>query len=516
MTQTETTTATNRIWSIHPQYVFALLIMMILAMIVHGIPVLGRDYPTGPDYGQMRFAIDILENGTLPANNTYFQMGQTEWGQLPGAPLLFALNASFSGIPVFEGINFILIFTTINAFGMSMLMQRIFKRMDVAIFAGMLTAIHPLYVDMMSWAAYPNIIALALFPFVLIIWFDYWKEPSIPNMIIAVFAICGTVYIHHLSTLWLGLSLVAFVIVELFVAPLSTLRKAIPIAIFGLLAGFPILLQLLDLFISTDATGILFASNRFDNSRVTWEWWSNILTPLALPFLIIGLTAFFKNPDVSGSIKRYILVYTLLTAGFIYGWLFGLQFAYIRAIFFLGIPLSTGAVAFYLLLRDVRLRMLFAIFVLATFAIYTYQWGQQRADFYEVLTPDSVRAMNWLNDNSEPDDVILVSTFYAFHVPHFVERPMIAALTPDLIGNPAEIEFAADAVAVLKGLVNMDDVLRRRNIRYILISASSPDVPEQSRSKLVLDAHPDIQPVFQTGDTLIYRVNRDRTADVSN
>ncbi len=516
MTQIETPSPPDSPWSIHWQYLLALLAIAIMAVMFHGIAVLGRAYPTGPDYGQMRLAVSILENGTVPVNNPYFQMGTTDWGQLPGAPFLFAIQSAWTGTPVFEGLDFILFFAVINSIGTTLLIQRIFRRMDAAIFAGMLTAISPLYIDMMSWAAYPNIMALALFPYVLIICFDYWETPSTGNMLIAVFAICGTVYLHHLSTLWLGLSLILFVLIELFIAPQATIRKTIPIALTGLLAGFPILLNLLDLFIGTDAGDILLAANRFDNSRVTWEWWSDIVTPLALPFLIIGLTAFLKNEMISGAIKRFIMIYLAIVLAFMFGWLYGLNFFYSRALFFPGIPLAIGAAAFYLLIRHPAIRAIMAIAIICFFAIYAYQWGQSRADFYEIVTPRSVQAMTWLDEHSAPDDVILVSAFYAFHAPHFLERPIIVGLTPDLIGNPAEIELSADGIAVLKGLYNMDEVLLERNIRYIMISAEPPDIPDQTRSQLVLDNHPEIRLVFQNADTLIYRVNSEWGNNVSD
>lgn len=72
MTQIETASPPDSTWSIHWQYLLALLAIAILAILFHGIPILGRDYPTGPDYGQMRLAVSIAENGTLPVQNPYF------------------------------------------------------------------------------------------------------------------------------------------------------------------------------------------------------------------------------------------------------------------------------------------------------------------------------------------------------------------------------------------------------------------------------------------------------------
>ncbi|MGJ3240867.1 MAG: hypothetical protein ACFE0Q_19320 [Anaerolineae bacterium] len=493
-------------WNVPPLFWVGALAVMVLAMLWHGIPVIGRDYPSGPDYGQMRYAVSILQDGTRPINNPYFQLGITDWGQLAGAPLLFAINSGLSDVPVFESLDFIVIFAGIHALGMMALVWRLLGRLDVSVLAGTLTAFSPLPIDMMTWSAYPNVIALSLFPYCMIVLLDYWHKPTRSNLFLTALTICGTVYIHHVSALWLGVTLIAFVLVELFIAPRATLRKAVPLALVGLVIGLPIALQLLALFIGADASGSLLASNRFDGSRVTWEWWSHILTPIALPYLLVGMAGFLKHPRIPADGKRLIVIYGLISLAFIFGWAYGLSFFYLRALFFLGIPFTIGAVGFYLLMRNATLRGLVTLFSVACLAIYSYEWGNQRADFYQIVSPRFVQAMDWLSENSAADDVILIPTFYAFHAPVYLERPLLVGLTPDIIGNPSELTLAADAVAVLRGLTNMDTVLRQRQVRYIVIRATPPDVPDQTRSRLVLDSHPQMRIVFQNADTIIYRV----------
>ena len=101
---------------------------------------------------------------------------------------------------------------------------------------------------MAAWSGYANAIAIALTPFALLAWLDYWDSPSRQRLALATLVICGVMSIHHLSTLWLGLALTLFSVINLARRPSESFRKLWPIVLAGVVLGAPILFKVLRAF----------------------------------------------------------------------------------------------------------------------------------------------------------------------------------------------------------------------------------------------------------------------------
>ncbi|MBK8025338.1 MAG: hypothetical protein IPK19_29100 [Chloroflexi bacterium] len=58
--------------------------------------------------------------------------------------------------------------------------------------------------------------------------------------------------------------------------------------------------------------------------------------------------------------------------------------------------------------------------------------------------------------------------------------------------------------SILMGLDDMDEVLDRRDVRFVIVRARTPDIPEPGRSRQVMNAHPRMRLVFRNADVFIY------------
>lgn len=484
--------------------------VMALAFCVYGIMVIGRDYPSGPDYGlHLYYADQMLEAGGQVVGMPHFQLGIADWAALPGGPLMYTALSALSGRDIFENLGITLIYAIINVGGVYLLSWRIFRRLDAAFVAAVVAALTPAYFDVMSWAGYPNLIAISILPVALVVWLDYWEKPTIRTGLLAVIVITGLVYVHHVTSLWLGLTLVLFGVVEFIRHPVYTLRRAVPLGIIGVVVGIPILLQALSLFIGNDATEVLTQPGRFDGTRITWEVWTDIATPLAITVFVAGLGGLAFNRRIQPSARILILAFAGVCLLFSFGWIIGLRFYYQRALFFYGLPLAIGSAAFVTAWSMRYARALLATGIALALGINAIVWGHDRANHFQVLTPRTVDAAQWLTGFAQPDEITLVGTLFGFHMPRLMERPLIVGMPADLIGNVAELDIAADGVAVLKGLHNMDAVLADRNIRYIMvrnINDDTYDIPDPIRTRRIMDAHPNIRLLYRNADVLIYEV----------
>ncbi len=430
-----------------------LLPILLLAFLMRGIPVYNFAYPTGPDYGLYLYYSDLLlQTGTPPPFVPFFQFGTVHWPVLPGGPMIYSILGGLSGASVFDLARITPIFGVIEVAGVFFLALRLLKRDDAALLAALVAAVLPLYVDMMSWAGYMNVIGLALVPYAFLVWLDYWQQSTWQRLIIATLVICGAAYVHHVTTMWIGLTLVGFVMVQVASNPRATLKKVVPIALAGLVVGLPILLDVVQLFTQQNFAAVLTQAQRFDVTQVTWEAWARIMTPVTLVLLIGGMIAFLRLRQIDRAGRLLILD------------LYGREHRfYVR----LGDRPQVPIYASDLLLlapdsarcgraadsvvepgsaRDLRRNAGRPVSQSAESPI-----GFAASGYFEIVTPPLLEAVAWLKNVSSPDDVVATGALYGFQLPRLLERPLLVAMPPDIVSNGDGLQAAADGIAVLKG-----------------------------------------------------------------
>lgn len=493
---------TRRVW-------VALIPIVLIAVLLRGMAIYQFAYPVGPDYGlHLLYGELFLDSGYAPTSAPNYQLGATSWPLMPGGPLVYALMSGFSGTPIFDLIHITVFFGVIEVTGVYLLAWRVFKRLDCAVIAALIIAVLPVYVDMMSWAGYPNLIALSLMPLAFLAWLDYWERPDWRHLIIAAIIVGGVAYIHHVSTLWLGQTLVLFAVVEVMRKPVASLRKLLPIGVVGVFLALPIGLSAIRLATEQGAVSVLTGADRFDLSRLTWETWARVSTPMAVLLGIGGMVAFLRSRLPDRAQKTLILSYALITLLYLFGWAVGIRFYYTRALFFVTLPVAFGAAALITLWSSALTRVLVSAVLVISIGVSAIVRAEAASEYFEIVTPSLVEAVDWLEDYSEPDDVIVMGALLGFQLPHLLDRPMMAALSADLVSNADALLPSSEATAVMMGLSTMDAVLVERDVRFVIVRTHTPDVPDPNRSRAVMNAHPRMELVFRNDDVLIYEVRR--------
>jgi hypothetical protein len=282
----------------------------------------------------------------------------------------------------------------------------------------------------------------------------------------------------------------------------------IPLGIVGIVMGFPIALSAINLALEQGAVSVLTSADRFDASRLTWETWARVSTPMAVLLGIGGMVKFLRSRVPDRASKALIGAYAVVTLIYLFGWVIGLRFYYIRALFFVTLPVALGAAALLASWRLPVIRIVMAAVLVVTIGVSAIIRAESSSAYFEIVTPDVIEAVEWLNEYTEPDDVLAMGTLLGFQLPRLLDRPMMAALSADLVSNADALQISSEATSVMMGLSNMDMVINARNIRYVLVRTRIPDVPDPIRSREVMNAHPDMELVFRNDDVLIYEVGR--------
>jgi hypothetical protein len=484
-----------------------LLPLWALVLCLRGTAIWGRPYPTGPDYGAHAFYAELyLDQHKLPTDYPNFQLSQTQWTVMPGSSMTYAVLDAFSGHPVFELMAISLMYGLIEVTGVYLLAWRMFRRRDAALLAGMVAALLAFPSEMMLWANYPNLLALSLFPFVFMAWLDYWEKPDRTHLLLTALLIVGTLAMHHLSSIWLILCLGVFAIGSMAFKPVDSLKKLLPLGIVTLIIGLPIFLRIFDLWHTTTASSMVTNADRYANTKITWGNWSRLTNPVMLIMLLSGSVLFIRSSSIPKPSRLLIIAYALISLVFGFGWLLGVDFYYTRAVYFLSIPLALFAAAFFNQWRSRVICLSIATVVLINIAGVTLVRINTEADNFQALTPGVMESVTWLNTMTQEDDVILVGTFLGFQFPRIVQRPLMIGFPDDLVGSSAAAPVAQDALAVLEGDDNTDQIIDRYKVKYIVIRTNNNDRPDPRVSLEVLDANPRMQRVYENQDVVIYAV----------
>jgi hypothetical protein len=484
-----------------------LLSVLAAAVALRAIPVASHESPTGGDYGHLtHFARQYLDEGRVPESAPHFQLGRTNWAVLPGGPQLFAAVAAVGGGDPLDAAPLVLVLAVVEVLGVLCLGRRVLGRDDLALVAALVAAVFPSGPSMASWSAWGNLAALALFPWALLAWLECWDDPTPRSTARAALVVAAAASIHHLSAAVLGLSLALFAAVALACAPALAIRRLGPLALAGLAAGFPTLARFRELaqLLGSD----VLSASRYDVWRIDWGLWARLASPLAIVALAAGLVVLARERRHGTASRGVVLAFVAVVLGLGFGWMVGLHLYYMRMVFFLPLAVGLAAAALVGAVRQPLARGVVALAFTLGIGLPSVFEVHVQAAFFDIVRPGVRAAMAYVRGRSGPGDAVVVSSRLAFHAPGLVQRPVLAAMPPDLVGNPQELPVAADAFAILAGLPGADRALFARGVRFVVHVPQWGDAPEFQRSRAVLDAHPDLALRYDDGEARVYEVVR--------
>ncbi len=483
----------------------AVSVVLLASFLARGFAFFTYSYPTGADYGHHTYFADLyLEEGRFPTRFPFYQLGQSRWSNLPGGALAFTLIAAVSGASAFELAPLASLFGVIEVAGVYLLAVRIFGRFDAALTAALVSGMVPAAATMAGWSGYGNLLALSLMPYAFVAWLDYWGSPSFRRLVVAAITVCGVASIHHLSTLWFSVTTVLFVALQLALDPRETARKLWPLAIAIALVGFPVFLRMVELFALFSSGAAAGDFDTFAGVRVSWKDWFQLASASSLVFLSGGMAGFLLSRRFPQDHKLLFGIYLAISLLFAFAWWVGFHWYYVRALYFLSIPIALGAAALLILWPAGWSRLVAVLSLLASLGVGTLFRAESQARYYEVLSPGVFEGVAWLRDFSEPGAVVVSGGFLGFHLPRLLSRPLMVGLSPDLIGNPDDFEIASAAQRILLGGDDMDEAIRRYHVQFVVLRARGEDVPDSQHSRAVFSKHSSFALLFRNEDLLVY------------
>lgn len=479
-----------------------LALAAVLATLLRGFAFLD-DYPSGADYAHHLLAADhYLENGLRMIAYPWFQLGLTHYTQLPGAAMLYALVAasgspsSFPLAPVTAALG------ALEVSGVFLLARRLYGPGPPPLLAALACATFPTGPAMISWAGYSNLVGIALTPFALLAWLEHWSRPDRRSAVLTAIAVGGLLGVHHLSSIWLLATLALFTLAMLFAEPRRSASRLASLLWPLAVAAIPAAVRLVEVALISQASGVQAADRlaAFQATRVGWSAWVNMTSPLGI-VLAVGILAMLRDKTIRGQDRLAIGCYSLVTLLVVFGWTLGIAFYYVRAVYFLALPIALGFPALVRLAGGASARLALAVTLLAGLGTSSIAQAERDQAFYRVLTPEVVDAVRRLEAVSHEGDVVVCSTVLAYHLPWLIQRPLLPAMPPETIGNSEQSLLAADAVAVMTASSRLEEVLDARQVAFVLLSKRFPESGSDA-----LAVHPRMSLLFQNEDVVLYEV----------
>jgi hypothetical protein len=481
---------------------FCLAAILALAWVLRTAPFSLGPEPTGGDWGHhSRFADDYLSEGRLPRVHRFFQVGVTRFPVLPGGAVAFALFGAGAGGPSTLAVPVLPLLGAIEGAGVFLLARRVLGGSVPALFAAGFVAVYPASPEMAGWGGYPNLIALALVPYVLLAAVEYWEEPGLRSAALLILGLGGTAVVHHLTTLWLGLSLAGGALAMLLLQGRPAARR-LAVVLPGLaVLALPVWLEAQALWVRAGREALLQGGPRFADTRIDWDTWMRLVGPASLLVLGAGGWLFLRSSRVPAAARVALVAWVLVTLGLGFAWP---GFVSYRALYFLGVPSALGAAA--LVARDsLRPRPIEALLTIGL-GVGALALGRHAAARADALQPGVLAGLAFVRSVSSPSDIVVIGPYLGFHAGRLLERPLLVAMEPHNVGNWEELPYASLATGVLRGTPGALDEAARRGARFIVVLNRDWEWPDPKQTQAALRAQPRLRRVFDNDALTVYQV----------
>ena len=379
---------------------------------------------------------------------------------------------------------------------------------------------------MLSWAGYPNIVALALIPVLFYLFLQPAKLSSKSYLAVASLVVSALFLTHLFSALvFLAITLVALIGSVFFSKTTGfTMKKVfswlMPI-LFGVLLVSPYLINIVPVY---------FGSQGAITGTVSVMKQAVVETRL-IPTLIMGLSIipFFLFFVFSKFQKgKFFSLPTILFASSILvplaatqGYLFGFFLDYERFLYFLAFPVIVciGLIIMYAAniiaralgrikneLAVVSKPVLLSVLVIAClltplFAIPSV--GASQANFFQVMTPTKYEAIQWIKASTPTDSTFVADAEFGWWLSGFAQRPTLSAVDPQYLILQREFGPASVASNLLRADYLVDNGLLQVEQAGAYANGSSHDIYSIQNSSYIYPL------VFSLNDTQISLLYRD-------
>ena len=178
-----------------------------------------------------------------------------------------------------------------------------------------------------------------------------------------------------------------------------------------------------------------------------------LVRDLTIPFTAVGLAAVVAALFVVRD-RRTVLPFLCLAAvvaALAYSWLVDLPLAYTRMAYYLPLALVPLIAAIVPTFRRRTLAGVVALALAAVTAVAAWSQADDVRRYYQFADAASLRGLGHLSSALRPDEVVVTDRCWSFLGTWLLSTPTLAALDPPDIQPKAELPFARQARAVLRG-----------------------------------------------------------------
>ena len=426
-------------------------------------------YPPGADIGLHESVIKSIMSGKTNFFWNYYQMGGGLSATNPGYHIFAAFVISMTGLPDYLAqalvASFFSAFLVLCAF---LIVRQVWSELAAFIVAVLVTfSISDIVI--LSWAGYPNVIALMLIPVVFYLFLQPSKLSSKSYLAVASILISAIFLTHVFSAfVFVAITIFALFICALFSKKSGLSKKQaiswlMPI-VFGALLVSPYLVNVIPVYFSSEGTITGTVSEISQAVLETRLIPLEIICLSLIPVFLFLLFSKYQNgkfltvPAIL--FASWILVPALATQSY----LFGVYLDYERFLYFLALPIIT-CIGFIIakapnalsrvaqILRKginlkIKARPAFILSkkastaallsILVVFTLFTPLFalpnvGVSQADFFQVMNPSEYQAIQWVKTNTPVGSVCVADAEFGWWLSGFAQRPTLSAVDPQYL-----------------------------------------------------------------------------------
>ena len=388
---------------------------------------------------------------------------------LTGMPLLFAqlITAAF--------------FSSFIVFPAYLVSKKMWRSHSAGFLAAFFSTISALSIEMVSWGGYTNVVSLALIVVIFYLFLKDIDQPNHFNLLMGTL-LFGSLIITHTFSLFVFFPILILYFFSLLIGKFLKLkeielRKALRFftvsVALGTLAVSPWLIRVFSFYMGASEEGALLGGME-DNRNIILA--NRSVDSIILTLIIVLIPTFFI---FKASRKRYVdrgslllIAWFLVPIVMTQAYIFGIFTDYSRFMYFIDFPgiviISAGLVYLFrytsiAIKRSPRIKWnrikktlpvivftasLFVFIIVSPWSIFPDD-AMQRANFYTTIQEPEATALEWIQNRTPQNSVLVADHLYGWWLSGIGERTTLSAAGLEFLLYSHELEVAKAAQLLL-------------------------------------------------------------------
>ncbi|MGD6851640.1 MAG: hypothetical protein ACQCN6_06235 [Candidatus Bathyarchaeia archaeon] len=431
-------------------------------------------FPPGADIGLHESVVNSILAPKTSFFYNYYHMGGGTSVTNPGYHIFTSFIVNMTGAPDYLAQAAVAsLFSALIILSIFLLVKLVWGKTP-AFIAAVLVTFSASDIIMLSWAGYPNIVALTLIPILFYLFLQPSKLSTEKYLTVATVLMAALFLTHLFSAIvFLTIALFALTVGVIFSKRTDfTYKKAIswliPLAIGALLVS-PYLVGVIPVYFGSEGA-ITGSVSTISQAVVETRLVPTIIMGLAIiPFLLFF--AFSKKQTGKFLTLPSILFVSaiLIPLAAAQGYLLGFFLDYERFLYFLALPVIVCLAL--VLVHSVNiiskrlckiksttlsirfktvLTLVFIAICLLTPLFALPNAGAAQANFFQVMTPAKYQAIEWARTSTPEGSVFVADAEFGWWLSGFAKRPTLSAVDPQYLILQREFEPAKVASNFMK------------------------------------------------------------------